>query len=138
MTSKKLPKAGQVLSFFIECLVKANPTKAKCLSNKTLTVKEYCDQIKQIWTHHFVLGVISGKDQENDKHEEEKRKMIVADRKIKDKVLYIQKKSKQLDKWSKNPKKSSKTWFLQKEKLFKEMLDLLFNILLSDAELFNE
>ena len=48
MTYKKLPKAGQVLSFFIECLVKANPTKAQCLSNKTLAVKETCDQIKQI------------------------------------------------------------------------------------------
>ena len=64
--------------------------------------------------------------------------MIIADRKIREKVLYIQKKWKQLEKWSKNPKKSSETWFLQKEKIFKEMLDLPFNILKSDAELFTE
>ena len=62
MTSKKLPIAGQVLAFFIESLEKGNPTKAKCISNKTLAAKETCDQIKQIWNHHFGLVVICGKD----------------------------------------------------------------------------
>ena len=68
--------------------------------------------------------MICGKDEETEKQEDEKKKMIVADRKIKEKVINIHQKWKQLETWSKDPKKSSETWFLQKEKIFREMLDL--------------
>ena len=89
MTCKKLPKAGQVLSFFIEYLEQANPTKAKCASNGSLAAKETCNQIKQIWTHLFGLVMITGKDQETEKIKDDRRKMIIDYRKIKEKVINI-------------------------------------------------
>ena len=49
----------------------------KCISNKTLAAKETCHQIKQIWTHHFGLVVICGKDEETEKPKDEKKKLLL-------------------------------------------------------------
>ena len=64
-----------------------NPTKAKSKSDKSEAAKQTGKKVKEVWSYHFGNSVIWGKEKVGDV--ESKEKMIVADKKIKEKVLSL-------------------------------------------------
>ena len=122
----RLPKAKSVLSRFLDALHTKN--------DPNLCAKEAACEVKRVWEHHFSTKVIFGRDNVDDE-EDSKRKMIIHDQNIKDKILKIWKEWKDLERTSKRSDRASTQKFKEKEaKFVSDVLDMPLQILKGDYQ----
>ena len=107
-------------------------TTLKTQTDPNAAAKTVTNAIKNVWEHHFSSRVIHGREN-TETEEDNSKKMIVADGKIKEKILDIWKKWKELLRNSMREDRASKPSFKDKEaKFVSEVLEMPLNILKKD------